>query len=128
VTVSALGDSKSLQGGTLLVTPLLGADGEVYAVAQGLRRHRRLRRGGGRGEDHPGRADRRPHLQRGADRARGRVPAERPEVLRLSLRNPDFTTAKRIARAINDFLGADAAEPTDPSTIGLQCRPASRAT
>src|SRR5207342_1223273 len=35
VTVSALGDAKSLQGGTLLVTPLLGADGEVYAVSQG---------------------------------------------------------------------------------------------
>ena len=44
VTVSALGDAKSLQGGTLLVTPLLGADGEVYAVAPGLGRDRRASR------------------------------------------------------------------------------------
>ena len=78
VTVSALGDAKNLQGGTLLVTPLLGADGNVYAVAQGSvaiagfpgRRRRRQR--------HPRRADRRPHRQRRHHRARDRVRAQSP--------------------------------------------------
>ena len=42
------------------------------------------------------------------------------KALRLALRNPDLTTAKRIAAAINDFLGADTAEPTDPSTVHIQ--------
>ncbi len=45
------------------------------------------------------------------------------KTLRLSLRNPDFTTARRIAAAINDFLGADTAEPTDPSTVAIQVPP-----
>ncbi len=45
------------------------------------------------------------------------------KTLRLSLRNPDFTTARRMAAAINDFLGGEAAEPTDPSTVVLQIPP-----
>ena len=45
------------------------------------------------------------------------------KALRLALRNPDLTTAKRIAAAINDFLGADTAEPTDPSTVHIQIPP-----
>ena len=66
VSVSALGDSKSLLGGTLLVTPLLGADGEAYAVAQGALERRRLR-GAGRGRDgDPRRADGGAHPGRGA--------------------------------------------------------------
>ena len=58
VTVSALGDAKSLQGGTLLVTPLLGADGEVYAVAQGVGRDLRLHGRRRRRQGHPRRARR----------------------------------------------------------------------
>ncbi len=61
VTVSALGDAKSLQGGTLLVTPLLGADGNVYAVGQGSVAIGGFSGRGRRRHDHARRADGRPH-------------------------------------------------------------------
>ncbi|KQO45626.1 flagellar basal body P-ring protein FlgI [Methylobacterium sp. WCS2018Hpa-22] len=120
ITVSSLGDAKSLQGGTLLVTPLLGADGEVYALAQGS-----VAIAGFSAEGDAAK------ITRGVP-TNGRVPngamIERETAfkmndmrsLRLSLRNPDFTTSKRIAAAINDFMGADTAEPTDPATVTLQ--------
>jgi flagellar P-ring protein precursor FlgI len=119
VTVSALGDAKSLQGGTLLVTPLLGADGEVYAVAQGS-----LAIAGFSAEGEAAK------VTRGVPTV-GRIPngglVEREveyklreqQRLKLSLRNPDFTTARRIAAAVNDFLGAATAEPVDPATVQL---------
>lgn len=120
VTVSALGDSNSLEGGTLLVTPLMGADGEVYAVAQGSVAVA--------GFGFEGDAAR---IQRGVPTV-GRISngaliereiefslAEKRQ-LRLALRNPDFTTARRIATAINDFIGDDAAAPSDPSTVHLR--------
>src|SRR5277367_3268804 len=119
VTASAMGDAKSLQGGTLLVTPLLGADGNVYAVAQGS-----LTIGGFQAEGQAAK------IVRGVPTV-GRLPngaiIER-EIdfaiaslgrLRLSLRNADFTTAKRIAAAVNDYLGTKTAEPIDPSTVQL---------
>src|SRR5689334_9726480 len=119
VTVSALGDSKSLQGGTLLVTPLLGADGNVYGVAQGS-----LAIGGfqaegeaakiTRGVPTVGRIANGAIIEREIDFALNRLPN-----LRLALRNADFTTAKRIAAAINDFIGQPTAEPLDPSTVQL---------
>jgi flagellar P-ring protein precursor FlgI len=119
VTASAMGDSKSLLGGTLLVTPLLGADGNVYAVAQGS-----LAIGGFQVEGEAAK------ITRGVPTV-GRLPngaiIER-EIefslatlghLRLSLRNADFTTAKRIAIAVNDYIGSPVAEPLDPSTVQL---------
>src|SRR5436190_5457104 len=119
VTVSAMGDSKSLQGGTLLVTPLLGADGNVYGVAQGS-----LAIGGfsaeadaakvTRGVPTVGRISNGAIIEREIDFALNRLPN-----LRLALRNADFTTAKRIAAAVNDFIGIPAAEPLDPSTVQL---------
>jgi flagellar P-ring protein FlgI len=119
VTVSALGDAKSLQGGTLLVTPLLGADGNVYAVAQGS-----LAIGGFaaegdaakivRGVPTVGRISNGAIIEREIDFALNRLPN-----VRLALRNADFTTAKRIAAAVNDFLGNKIAEPVDPSTVLL---------
>jgi flagellar P-ring protein FlgI len=119
VTVSALGDSKNLQGGTLLVTPLLGADGNVYAVAQGS-----LAIGGFaaegeaskivRGVPTVGRISNGAIIEREIDFALNRLPN-----VRLALRNADFTTAKRIAAAVNDFLGSKTAEPVDPSTVLL---------
>ena len=120
ITVSSLGDAKSLQGGTLLVTPLLGADGEVYALAQGS-----VAIAGFSAEGDSAK------ITRGVP-TNGRVPngamIEREmafkmndmRTLRLSLRTPDFTTSTRIAAAINDFMGADTAEPTDPATVTLQ--------
>lgn len=120
VTVSAMGDAKSLQGGTLLVTPLLGADGNVYAVAQGS-----LAIGGFQAEGEAAK------IVRGVPTvgriANGAIIEREIEFvlnkltnLRLALRNPDFTTAKRIAAAVNDFIGAPTAEPLDPSTVEIK--------
>src|SRR5918993_2196432 len=123
VTVSALGDSKSLQGGTLLVTPLLGADGEVYALAQGS-----VAIAGFQAEGEAGKITRGvPTVARISNGALIERELEFKlnvqKALRLALRNPDLTTAKRIAAAINDFMGADTAEPTDPSTVNIQIPP-----
>ncbi|MFZ3247604.1 MAG: flagellar basal body P-ring protein FlgI [Pseudolabrys sp.] len=119
LTVSAMGDAKSLQGGTLLVTPLLGADGNVYAVAQGS-----LAIGGFQAEGDAAKITRGvPTVGRIANGALIEREIEftlnRLSQLRMALRNPDFTTAKRIAAAINDYIGAPTAEPLDPSTVGI---------
>jgi flagellar P-ring protein FlgI len=119
VTVSALGDSKNLQGGTLLVTPLLGADGNVYAVAQGSVAISGFQAEGNaasitKGVPTVGRIANGAIIEREIEFALNRLPN-----VRLALRNPDFTTAKRIAAAVNDFLGAKTAEPLDPSTVQL---------
>lgn len=117
VSVSALGTAESLLGGTLLVTPLLGADGEVYAVGQG-----QVQVGGFTAQ---GQAE---TVTKGVPTS-GRIPngaiieREIPFELRdldqvkLALRNPDFTTARRIAQAVNAYLGMPAATPTDPGTV-----------
>ena len=119
VTVSALGDSKSLQGGTLLVTPLLGADGNVYSVAQGSVAIGGFQAEGEaskitRGVPTVGRITNGAIIEREIDFALNRL-----SQVRLALRNPDFTTAKRIAAAVNDFIGTPTAEPLDPSTVEL---------
>jgi flagellar P-ring protein precursor FlgI len=119
VTVSALGDSKSLQGGTLLVTPLLGADGNVYAVAQGS-----LAIGGFQAEGEAAKIVRGvPTVGRIANGAIIEREIEfalnRLAQVRLALRNADFTTAKRIAASVNDFIGAPTAEPLDSSTVQI---------
>jgi flagellar P-ring protein precursor FlgI len=119
VTVSALGDSKSLQGGTLLVTPLLGADGNVYSVAQGSVAIGGFQAEGEaakitRGVPTVGRIANGGIIEREIEFALNRL-----SNVRLALRNPDFTTAKRIAAAVNDFIGTATAEPLDPSTIEL---------
>jgi len=117
ISVSALGDSTNLTGGTLLVTPLLGADGEVYAVAQGAVATGAISaRGAGstvtRGVPTSGR------IANGAIVER-EVPfalAQRDRV-RLALRNPDLTTARRIAEAINRSQRGDLAAATDSRTV-----------
>src|SRR5437868_545571 len=119
VTVSALGDAKNLQGGTLLVTPLLGADGNVYAVAQGSLAISGFQAEGEaakitRGVPTVGRIANGAIIEREIEFALNRLPN-----VRLALRNADFTTAKRIAAAVNDFLGVKTAEPIDPSTVQL---------
>jgi flagellar P-ring protein precursor FlgI len=117
VTVSALGDAKSLQGGTLLVTPLLGADGNVYAVAQGSVAISGFQAEGEaakivRGVPTVGRISNGAIIEREIDFALNRL-----NQVRLALRNGDFTTAKRIAASINDFIGGPTAEPLDQSTV-----------
>jgi flagellar P-ring protein precursor FlgI len=119
VTVSALGDAKSLQGGTLLVTPLLGADGNVYAVAQGSLSIGGFEAGGDaarivRGVPTVGRIANGAIIEREIEFALNRM-----NQVRLALRNADFTTAKRIAAAVNDYIGAATAEPLDSSTVQL---------
>ncbi len=123
VTVSALGDAKNLRGGTLLVTPLLGADGNVYAVAQGSLAISGFEAEGEaakivRGVPTVGRIANGAIIEREIEFALNRLPN-----VRLALRNGDFTTAKRIAAAINDYLGVKTAEPLDPSTVQLTVPP-----
>ncbi len=120
VTVSAMGDSKSLLGGTLLVTPLLGADGEVYAVAQGpIAVSGFSAQGQGasvtRGVPTSGRIASGALVEREIEFSLAELP-----VLRLSLRNPDFTTAQRVANAINTQLRGNLAQATDPSSVLLR--------
>ncbi len=119
VTVSAMGDSKSLLGGTLLVTPLMGADGEVYAVAQGpIAVSGFSAQGQGasvtRGVPTAGRISSGAIVEREIQFSLAELP-----VLRLSLRNPDFTTAQRVATAINIQLRGNRAQATDPSSVLL---------
>ncbi|MFZ9447625.1 MAG: flagellar basal body P-ring protein FlgI [Alphaproteobacteria bacterium] len=117
IVVSALGDAKSLLGGTLLVTALLGADGEVYAVAQGP-----LAVGGFSAEGAAA------SVTRGVPTS-ARIPngaiVERSvgfslrdmKAVTVALRSPDFTTASRVSAPINAFLGGAAAETMDSGTI-----------
>ena len=117
VTVSALGDAKNLQGGTLLVTPLLAADGNVYAVAQGQLAVAGFSAQGAassvtRGVPTSGR------IAAGAIVEREiRFDLAAMNNLRLALRNPDLTTARRVSNAINAFVGAKVATFADPGTI-----------
>jgi len=119
VSVSAMGDAKNLTGGTLLVTPLFGADGQIYALAQGpVAVGGFSAQGAGasvtRGVPTAGR------IANGAiiERETGFHLASQT-TLRLSLHNPDLTTATRIADAVNNYIGGGVAEATDPSTVAL---------
>ena len=112
VTISSIGDASSLAGGTLLVTPLKGGDGKVYAVANGA-----LSIGG---------------LTQGAKFATsGSIPSgatiereidqafNEKKSLRLSLKKPDFTTAARVVKTINENFGGKFANATDSATVDL---------
>lgn len=119
VTISALGDAKSLQGGTLLVTPLMGADGEAYAIAQGS-----IAIGGFAAEGDAAKVVQGvPTSGRIANGAvvERELPFQLASMssLRLSLRNPDLTTARRIAQSINDLIGQPVAEPLNPTGVRL---------
>ncbi|KKB80434.1 flagellar basal body P-ring biosynthesis protein FlgA [Devosia soli] len=119
VSVASLGNAKSLQGGTLLVTPLLGADGEVFAIAQGPVTINGFKAEGDAasivsGVPTTGRISSGALVEREIGFALGTQTS-----LRLALRNPDLTTARRIAMSVNDFIGAPTAVPEDPSTVRL---------
>ncbi|KKC34522.1 flagellar basal body P-ring biosynthesis protein FlgA [Devosia psychrophila] len=123
VSVAAMGDSDSLQGGTLLVTPLLGADGEVYAIAQGPVSINGFKAEGDAatiisGVPTTGRISSGAMIEREIDFHLGSQTS-----LRLALRNPDLTTARRIALAVNDFIGAPTATPEDPATVRVTLPP-----
>jgi flagellar P-ring protein precursor FlgI len=118
VTVSTLGDAKSLLGGTLLVTPMLGADGEVYAVAQGSVQSGFVAKGAAtsvtKGVPTAGRVSNGAIVER-------EIAFEMASMqsVNIMLRNPDLTTARRVAQVINAFLHTPAARPLDPATILL---------
>jgi flagellar P-ring protein precursor FlgI len=101
-TVSAMGDAKSLLGGTLLVTPLLGADGQAYAVAQGTVQTGAVSAQGASGSSVSKGVPTAGRIASGAiiEREVGFQLANLGQ-MRMTLRNPDFTTAQRIAGAIN---------------------------
>jgi flagellar P-ring protein precursor FlgI len=119
VTVSSVGDARSLQGGTLLVTPLRGANGDIVAIAQGPLSLGGFGGGGG------GSSVTVNHLTVGRVPAGGLIqvgsgatlPAT--DTLTLTLHEPDFSSASRIARAINSELGPDCARAVDPGTVSL---------
>ena len=123
VSVSALGDAKSLLGGQLVVTPLIGADGEVYAVAQGALAGVGISASGAgtsitKGVPTSGKVANGALVER-------ELPFEMShlESVKVSLRSPDFTTARRIAQAINANLGSEIARPTDPATVQVVVPP-----
>jgi flagellar P-ring protein precursor FlgI len=122
VSVAALGDATNLTGGTLLVTSLLGADGEVHAVGQGTIATGAIAARGQaqsvtRGVPTSGR------IANGAT-VEKEIPFElaRMATPRLGLRNPDLTTAMRIAAAVNREMGGGIAKATDPRTVALDLR------
>jgi len=117
ISVSSIGDAENLRGGTLIVTPLKGADGEVYAVAQGSIQVSGFSAGGDASS-----------VTQGVPTA-GRIPnggivekevnysmLAKKEIF-FSLRTPDFTTSRRIAMAINKEMGTKTAMAIDPATI-----------
>lgn len=120
VTVSSIGDAKSLEGGTLLMTPLQGLDGEIYAMAQGP-----LSVGGYNVEGGAGRsAMRRNHVLVGTvpggallqkEPARKQIPNQGG--VRITLTEADFSSAVAMAQAINGVLGLQAARAMDAATV-----------
>ena len=120
VQISALGDASSLLGGTLLVTPMLGADGEVYAIGQG-----QVTIGGFRAQ---GQAE---TVTRGVPTS-GRIASgaiverevpfdlAKMQEIKIMLKNPDFTTAERVAQTVNAHIPTAAAKVLDSGTIELK--------
>lgn len=120
INVATIGDAKSLLGGTLMVTPLLGADGEVYSVAQG-----QIAAGGfsaeGKGSTVTRGVPTNGRIANGAIIER-ELPFQMQDLqsIKIALRNPDFTTSGRISDAINSFIGSKAAKAIDPGTISIE--------
>jgi flagellar P-ring protein precursor FlgI len=111
ITVSSIGDSSSLAGGTLLVTPLKGGDGNIYAVASGP-----LSLGGTKKAKFSTTAI---IPNGGIVEKEIATEFEKKNSLRLSLNNADFTTAARIEKVINEELGGKFASAKDSTTIDL---------
>ena len=121
ITVSTIGGSKSLRGGTLLMTPLLGADGETYAVAQGNLVVGGLGVDGNDGSSvivnvpTVGRIPRGASIEKMVD-----TPFQSTDNVLLNLHQSDFSTAMRVADAVNEVFGPDVAVPLDASTIKVR--------
>jgi len=120
VTASSIGNAKSLRGGMLLMTPLKGIDGNVYAIAQGSLVVGGFGASGSDGSKItvnipsvgriPNGASVERTVQSSFDQGRSIV---------FNLHNPDFTTANRLAEAVNGYLGPDVAAPIDATSIRI---------
>jgi flagellar P-ring protein precursor FlgI len=118
VTVSSIGDAKELRGGTLLMAPLKGADGQVYAVAQGDLIVGGMSASGADGSSVTVNIPTAGRIPGGATVERAvATPFASGDSLTLNLRDGDFTTAKRVADAINKSVGAGVAQAIDASSI-----------
>ncbi len=118
VTVSSIGDAKELRGGTLLMAPLKGADGQVYAVAQGDLIVGGMSASGADGSSVTVNIPTAGRIPGGATVERAvATPFANGDALTLNLRDGDFTTAKRVADAINKSVGAGVAQALDASSI-----------
>ncbi len=118
VTVSSLGNAKSLRGGTLLMAPLKGADGRVYAIAQGNLVVSGLTAGGADGSKVTVNIPSVGRIPNGATVEREvHNPFLEGDFLTLNLFSPDFTTANRLASAINRALGPGTAQPVDGASV-----------
>nr|WP_247895545.1 flagellar basal body P-ring protein FlgI [Azospirillum sp. TSH58] len=123
ITVSALGDATSLLGGTLLVTPLLGADGQAYAVAQGSLSVSGFSAGGVAANVTKG-VPTSARIANGAIVERElKFALDETTAVRMALRNPDFTTANRIADAVAVRLGSSAVHVLDATTVDVRIPP-----
>jgi len=120
VNVSSLGNAKSLRGGTLIATPLKGADGQIYALAQGNLIV------GGAGASAGGSKVTINHLSAGRVPEGATVeravptPLAQGEFLQLDLNSSDFATAREVARAINGKMGAGSAQALDGRVIKVR--------
>lgn len=123
VTISTLGDAKSLLGGTLVVSPLMGADGEIYAVAQGAVTVAGFSAGGAaeevsKGVPTTGRIPNGAIIEREVD-----FDLQGMASVKVSLRNPDFTTARRLAAAVNGAVKSPIAQQLDSATVLVMVPP-----
>ena len=118
VTVASIGDSKELRGGTLLMSPLKGADGRTYAIAQGNLIVGGLSAGGADGSSVTVNIPTAGRIPNGATVERTvSTPFGQGNYLTLNLHSGDFTTAQRIVNAINEQIGAGAAKPLDAASV-----------
>jgi flagellar P-ring protein precursor FlgI len=118
VTVSSIANAKSLRGGTLLITPLKGMDGQIYAIAQGNLAVGGLGTSGQDGSKISINVPSVGRIPNGATVERA-VPTEfaGTDSLTFNLHQPDFTTATQLAETINKLLGPGTAAPLDPTSI-----------
>src|SRR5262245_26525379 len=121
VTVTSMGDARSLVGGTLLLTPLKGADDRVHALAQGPISV------GGYKYDLAGNVVQKNHPTAGlipagavVERAVATVDVSQQGTALFVLKEPDYTTSQRIADSINKALGGAAAQPRDASSVEIR--------
>ncbi|WP_454780995.1 flagellar basal body P-ring protein FlgI [Legionella sp. WA2022007384] len=124
VNISSIGDSKSLLGGTLLMTPLKGADGRVYAIAQGNVIVSGVSAAGSDGSSVTVNVPSGGRIPNGAT-----IEADIPnpfyftKELTFNLHSPDFTTAKRMSDAINEMMGPGTARALDAASVVVTAPP-----